>query len=67
MDRSERVVKLQNFTNDTVLFFDFLTQYPKNQVPRILQVRMEGGDTIIHVLFTLVEYREVQNYIKNNR
>lgn len=67
MNRSERVIKLENFTNDTVLFLDFLTQYPKNQVPKILLVKMENGNTIVHVMFTLTEYKELQNYIKNNR
>lgn len=67
MDRIERVIKLENFTGDTVIFFDFLSQYPKNQVPKILLVKLEGGNTIIHIMFTLTEYKELQNYIKNNR
>lgn len=67
MDRQEREIILENFTADTVLFFEFLSQYPKTKVPQILKVNMKGGNTHIRVMFTLTEYNELKNYIKNNR
>ncbi len=63
----ERIIKLENFTNDTVVFFDYLSQYPNGEVPKITQVRLESGDTFVKIMLTKTQHRELENYIKNNK
>lgn len=62
-----RDIRLQNFTNDHLFFFEYLSIFPEGEMPEITKVNQHKGVVTISIRLSDTDHREILNYIKNNR
>lgn len=60
-------ITLENFTNDYLLFIEWLSQFDKGEVPQIQKVNLGNQKATILIKVSEEQYKDLKAYIKNNR